>query len=56
MLLSRLKKKQILKDYSVTGHIFINSSAIDEIVGTGVEDGSDLRHINKYNLLLHYQR
>ena len=49
-----LKKRQILKDYSVTGHIFINSSAIDEIEGSGVEDGSDMRHINKYNRRLDF--
>ena len=42
------KKQQILKDYVVSGNITLNSSAIVEFAGSGVEDGSDTRHLDKY--------
>eukprot|EP01038_Epipyxis_sp_PR26KG_P006507 gene6507-8945_t len=45
----QIKKLQILKEYSVTGSIAFSSSAINEFSGSGVEDGSQTRHLDKYN-------
>ena len=43
-----LKKKQILSDYSVTGSILMNKDAYDPFEGTGIEDGTQTRHLDKY--------
>lgn len=46
------RKQQILKDYAMSGNITLNSSAINEFSGSGVEDGSATRHLDKYNARL----
>ena len=43
-----LKKKQIVSDYSVTGSILMNKDAYDPFEGTGIEDGTQTRHLDKY--------
>ena len=43
------KKLQIRKDYTITGNITLNSSAISEFAGSGVEDGSSTRRVDKYD-------
>ena len=43
-----LKKKQILSDYGVTGSILMNKDAYDPFEGTGIEDGTQTRHLDKY--------
>lgn len=42
------KKKQILSEYSVTGSILMNKDAYDPFEGTGIEDGTQTRHLDKY--------
>ena len=46
------RKAQILKDYAIVGNITLNSAAINEFAGSGVEDGSATRHLDKYNARL----
>ena len=43
-----LKKKQILSEYSVVGSILLNKDAYDPFEGTGIEDGTQTRHLDKY--------
>lgn len=43
-----LKKKQILSEYSVSGSILMNKDAYDPFEGTGIEDGTQTRHLDKY--------
>lgn len=42
------KKQQILRDFAISGSITLSSSAINEFAGSGVEDGSATRHLDKY--------
>ena len=44
-----LKKKQILSEYSVSGSILMNKDAYDPFEGTGIEDGTQTRHLDKYS-------
>jgi hypothetical protein len=44
----QLKKLQILKDFSMSGNITLSSNVINEFAGSGVEDGSGARHLDKY--------
>lgn len=44
----QLRKQQILRDYTITGNITVSSSVINEFSGSGVEDGSATRHLDKY--------
>jgi hypothetical protein len=45
----QMKKQQIRKDYNVSGNIILSSSSINEFAGSGVEDGSGTRHVDKYD-------
>jgi hypothetical protein len=45
----QIKKSQILSEFAITGSITMNSSAVREFAGSGVEDGSATRHLDKYN-------
>jgi hypothetical protein len=42
------KKQQILKRFEYTGEITVSSSTINEFDGSGVEDGSSTRYLDKY--------
>lgn len=44
----QIRKQQILKDYKVTGSLSVSSNAYNEFSGSGVEDGSATRHLDKY--------
>lgn len=44
----QIRKQQILKDYIVSGPLTLNTSAINEFAGSGVEDGSTTRYLDKY--------
>ena len=44
-----LRRERILYEYAVSGTITMNSSAIVAIQGSGLEDGSATRHLDKYN-------
>eukprot|EP00595_Chromulina_sp_UTEXLB2642_P002807 CAMPEP_0196768398 /NCGR_PEP_ID=MMETSP1095-20130614/42699_1 /TAXON_ID=96789 ORGANISM="Chromulina nebulosa, Strain UTEXLB2642" /NCGR_SAMPLE_ID=MMETSP1095 /ASSEMBLY_ACC=CAM_ASM_000446 /LENGTH=1091 /DNA_ID=CAMNT_0042137929 /DNA_START=656 /DNA_END=3929 /DNA_ORIENTATION=+ len=43
-----VKKQQILKDYAMIGNISLSSSAINDFSGSGVEDGSSTKRVDKY--------
>jgi hypothetical protein len=43
-----IRKQQIQRDYAISGNITLNSSAIDEFAGSGVEDGSRRNQVDKY--------
>lgn len=43
-----LKKQQILRDFTFTGNVTLASSAFNEFSGSGVEDGSATRYLDKY--------
>lgn len=43
------KKQQIRKDYNVSGNIVLSSSSLNEFSGSGVEDGSGTRRVDKYD-------
>jgi hypothetical protein len=44
----QIKKAQILSEFAITGSITMNSSAVKEFQGSGVEDGSATRYLDKY--------
>ena len=44
----QIKKQQIMKEYAVDGTLTLNSDAITEFDGSGVEDGSATRHLDQY--------
>ena len=43
------RREKILYEYAVSGTITISSSAMVEIKGSGLEDGSVTRHLDKYD-------
>jgi hypothetical protein len=45
----RAKKLQIRKDYTVAGKITLNATAITDFIGSGVEDGTSTRKVDKYD-------
>ncbi len=46
------RKAQLKKDYSVTGKIKVSNLTWNEAEGTGVEDGSSVRKVDKYDTRL----
>lgn len=44
----RIQKARILKEYIVLGNLQLSSEAINEFEGSGVEDGSATRHLDRY--------
>ena len=46
-----IKKRQIFGEYSVQGSIIMNKDAYDPFEGTGIEDGTETRHLDKYDQL-----
>lgn len=45
----QIKKQQIRKEYSITGNVVLSSSALNEFSGSGVEDGSGTKRVDKYD-------
>eukprot|EP00981_Chlorochromonas_danica_P001893 scaffold391_cov151-Ochromonas_danica.AAC.1 len=43
------KKLQIKNDYTISGNIVVRSSAMNEFVGTALQDGSSARLVDKYD-------
>eukprot|EP00604_Paraphysomonas_vestita_P002482 CAMPEP_0174818278 /NCGR_PEP_ID=MMETSP1107-20130205/937_1 /TAXON_ID=36770 /ORGANISM="Paraphysomonas vestita, Strain GFlagA" /LENGTH=302 /DNA_ID=CAMNT_0016029925 /DNA_START=49 /DNA_END=954 /DNA_ORIENTATION=+ len=41
-------KQQILRDYTVVGNITVGASSIREFAGSGVEDGSSSKRVDRY--------
>jgi len=44
----QIQKARILKEYAVVGNLQLSSEAINEFEGSGVEDGSATRHLDRY--------
>lgn len=44
----QIKKAQIFKEYSIMGSVTLSSEAMSEVAGSGVEDGSATRHLDRY--------
>lgn len=45
----QIKKSAIKNEYTITGNVTVKSSALAEFVGSGVEDGSSARKVDKYD-------
>ena len=45
----QIKKSAIKNDYTITGNVTVKSSALAEFTGSGVEDGSSARKVDKYD-------
>ena len=45
-------KSNILAEFSVTGSIAVDAENFNEFSGSGVEDGSSFRHIDKHTARL----
>lgn len=43
------KKMQIKSEYTISGNIVVKSSAMNDFVGSGLEDGSSARRVDKYD-------
>lgn len=42
------RKQQILLEYTISGSLTLNSSSLNEIMGSGVEDGSNTKKVDIY--------
>lgn len=43
------KKQQIRKEYTISGNLILSSTAMNEFSGSGVEDGSSTKRVDKYD-------